>query len=109
MLHKELVDQRFEHHIESDERFCPIVCDEQCFDDFTERLPHRVGLPQSPAVGSKPRVDFLKLPDAVSDSLNATHLVGRLKCRCDRDASAGSHLAYIRRDHLKTVCRVSKW
>ena len=108
IVHEQLVDQRFEHQVQSDERFRPVVSNEQFLNDFTQRLPHRVRLPESFAVGSEARIDVLKLPDAVSDSLNATHFVGRLKGCRDNDAPAGSHLSDVGCDHLKAVARVSQ-
>jgi hypothetical protein len=51
---------------------------------------------------------MLKLPDAVGNSLHATHFVSRLKsCRND-NASARSHLPNIRRQHLQAMSRISQ-
>jgi hypothetical protein len=72
-------------------------------------LPHRIRLPQSFAVGRKAGIDHLKLPDALGDSLNAAHLVGCLKRRCNRNTPAGSHLSDIGRDHLKAMARIPEW
>src|SRR5207302_2942758 len=37
VLHEQFVHQGFENQVESDERFCPIISDEQSFNDFTQR------------------------------------------------------------------------
>src|SRR6201993_1880255 len=108
VVHKYLVHEGLEHEVQSDERFRPVVTDEQFFKGEAQRLPERIALPARSAIDCEIRIKVLKLPDPVGNALHAAHFVCRLQGGGDDNASARGHLSDISSHHLEAVARISQ-
>jgi len=78
VLHEEFVDHWLQHQIKSDERFPPVVGDEELFDKPAERLPVRICLPASFPIQTEVRERQLNLADAISQALDTASFIAGL-------------------------------
>ncbi len=107
MAHEERVERRFDDESERDHGLTEVVRHEQLFDQPAKRLPFGHALPRLLATPETRRA-VLELARAISETLNASHLVGRLE-RKDRDELARRReLADVRAHHLQAVARVKE-
>src|SRR5580704_5476441 len=109
MRHEQLVEGRLQHELERDEGFTPIPCNQECFDDFAERLPNRVVLPRLSRLTPELGMGYLQLTHPVCDPLDAPHFVRGLECGGDCDTCAWGHVTDVGSDHLQAVTGISKW